>query len=86
MQMSDTNLYHVPIQFRVSRPVLKTVFRGIFHVLANVKILFPMASLMLLPLIISRSLILHLLARFGLNNWKSLAQQMYSINRARDGC
>jgi 1-acyl-sn-glycerol-3-phosphate acyltransferase len=30
--------YRVPVRFRVSRPVLKAVFRGIFHVLANVKI------------------------------------------------
>ena len=34
--MSDA--YHVPLKFKLSRPVLKTVFRGIFHVLANVKI------------------------------------------------
>lgn len=39
MQMSDTNVYHVPFQFRVSRPILKTVFRAIFRILANVKIL-----------------------------------------------
>ena len=38
MQISDTNLYHVPFQFRVSRPILKTIFRAIFHVLASVKI------------------------------------------------
>lgn len=38
MQVSDANLYHVPFQFRVSRPVLKTVFRAIFRVLARVKI------------------------------------------------
>lgn len=34
--MSDA--YRVPFRFRVSRPILKMVFRGIFHVLANVKI------------------------------------------------
>lgn len=34
--MSDA--YHVPFHFRLSRPVLRTTFRGIFHVLANVKI------------------------------------------------
>lgn len=34
--MSDA--YRVPLRFRFSRPVLKAVFRGIFHVLANVKI------------------------------------------------
>ena len=38
MQLSDANLYHVPFHFRVSRPVLKTVFRGIFHILAKVNI------------------------------------------------
>lgn len=39
MQLSDTKLYQVPIHFRFSRPVLKAIFRGIFHILANVKIL-----------------------------------------------
>jgi len=34
--MSDA--YRVPFKFRLSRPVLKTVFRGVFHVLANIKI------------------------------------------------
>jgi len=34
--MSD--VYHVPFHFRLSRPILRTVFRGIFHVLANIKI------------------------------------------------
>ena len=34
--MSDA--YRVPFRFRVSRPMLKVVFRGIFHVLANVKV------------------------------------------------
>ena len=38
MQLSDMNLYHVPFHFRVSRPVLKTVFRAVFHILANVKV------------------------------------------------
>lgn len=38
MQISNTNRYPVPFQFRVSRPVLKTVFRAIFRVLASVKI------------------------------------------------
>jgi 1-acyl-sn-glycerol-3-phosphate acyltransferase len=38
MQIGDTKMYRVPLQFRVSRPVLKTVFRGIFRVLASVKI------------------------------------------------
>jgi 1-acyl-sn-glycerol-3-phosphate acyltransferase len=31
-------LYRVPLHFRVIRPFLKTLFRGIFHVLASVKI------------------------------------------------
>lgn len=34
--MSDA--YSVPFRFRVSRPVLRAVFRGIFHVLARVQI------------------------------------------------
>ena len=34
--MSDA--YRVPFGFKLSRPVLRTVFRGIFHVLANIKI------------------------------------------------
>jgi 1-acyl-sn-glycerol-3-phosphate acyltransferase len=38
MQLTDANLYHVPFHLRVSRPVLKMVFRGIFHILAKVKI------------------------------------------------
>lgn len=32
------SMYRVPFHFRLSRPVLRTVFRGIFHVLANIKI------------------------------------------------
>ena len=39
MQLSDTKLYQVPFPFRISRPVLKTLFRGIFHILANVRVL-----------------------------------------------
>lgn len=31
-------IYHVPLRFRIIRPFLKTLFRGIFHVLARVKI------------------------------------------------
>jgi len=34
--MSDA--YHVPFRFRISRPILKTVFRWIFHLLGRVKI------------------------------------------------
>lgn len=30
--------YQVPLKFRMSRPILKAVFRGIFHVLANIRI------------------------------------------------
>lgn len=36
--MSDREAYHVPLKFRISRPILKTVFRGIFHMLGRVKI------------------------------------------------
>lgn len=34
--MSNRESYHVPLKFRISRPILKTVFRGIFHLLARV--------------------------------------------------
>ncbi len=34
--MSDT--YHVPLRFRVSRPILKVVFRFVFRVLGRVTI------------------------------------------------
>lgn len=34
--MSDA--YTIPLRFKISRPVLKTIFRGIFHILARVTI------------------------------------------------
>jgi 1-acyl-sn-glycerol-3-phosphate acyltransferase len=34
--MRDREAYHVPLKFRISRPLLKTVFRGVFHLLARV--------------------------------------------------
>jgi len=34
--MSD--VYHVPLKFRISRPILKTVIRGIFRMLGPVKV------------------------------------------------
>jgi 1-acyl-sn-glycerol-3-phosphate acyltransferase len=34
--MSDANTYRVALRFRILRPFLKTVFRGIFHGLARV--------------------------------------------------
>ncbi len=34
-----SNIYHVPLRFRISRPILKTVFRFIFRVLSRVTIL-----------------------------------------------
>jgi 1-acyl-sn-glycerol-3-phosphate acyltransferase len=37
--MSDTNLYHIPLRFKIIRPFLKTLFRGIFRALASVKII-----------------------------------------------
>jgi 1-acyl-sn-glycerol-3-phosphate acyltransferase len=37
--MSDTNVYPVPLRFKILRPVLKTLFRGIFRALARVKII-----------------------------------------------
>jgi 1-acyl-sn-glycerol-3-phosphate acyltransferase len=30
--------YRVPLKYRLSRPILRTVFRGIFHILAEIKI------------------------------------------------
>ncbi len=36
--MKDANLYQVPLRFKILRPFLKTLFRGIFHMLARVKI------------------------------------------------
>ncbi len=33
-----TNAYHVPLRFRISRPILKAVFGGIFRLLGRVKI------------------------------------------------
>jgi 1-acyl-sn-glycerol-3-phosphate acyltransferase len=33
-----SGVYRVPLKFRLSRPVLRVAFRGIFHVLSNVKI------------------------------------------------
>lgn len=37
--MSDTNVYPVPLRFKILRPVLKTLFRGIFRTLARAKII-----------------------------------------------
>lgn len=36
--MRDANAYRVPLRFRINRPILKTLFRGIFHLLARVTI------------------------------------------------
>src|SRR5215207_2352920 len=36
--MSDTNTYQVPLRFRILRPLLKTLFRAIFHGLARVSV------------------------------------------------
>ena len=37
--MSDANTYDIPLRFRIIRPLLKTLFRGIFHRLARVKMM-----------------------------------------------
>jgi 1-acyl-sn-glycerol-3-phosphate acyltransferase len=37
--MSNTSVYPVPLRFKILRPVLKTLFRGIFRALARVKII-----------------------------------------------
>ena len=36
--MSDAKIYRVPLRFRILRPFLKTLFRGIFRGLARIKI------------------------------------------------
>ena len=36
--MNDTNAYHVPLRFKIIRPIAKSVFRGIFQLLARTKI------------------------------------------------
>jgi 1-acyl-sn-glycerol-3-phosphate acyltransferase len=36
--MTDANIYRVPLRFRIIRPFLKTLFRGIFQGLARIKI------------------------------------------------
>src|SRR5436190_5850962 len=37
--MSDTNVYHIPLRFKIIRPVAKFIFRGLFRTLARVKII-----------------------------------------------
>src|SRR5918996_5717281 len=37
--MNGVHTYHVPLHFKVIRPILKTVFRAIFHLLARIKII-----------------------------------------------
>ena len=37
--MSDTNSYHIPLRFKIIRPIAKFVFRGVFHSLARVRII-----------------------------------------------
>jgi len=37
--MSDTNTYHIPLRFKIIRPVAKFVFRGLFRGLARVRII-----------------------------------------------
>lgn len=36
--MSDANVYQVPLRLRLIRPVLKIIFRGLFHALARIAI------------------------------------------------
>jgi 1-acyl-sn-glycerol-3-phosphate acyltransferase len=37
--MSDAQLYRVPLRFRILRPLLKTLFRGVFHGLARIQMI-----------------------------------------------
>jgi len=36
--MSETNIYHIPLRFKIIRPVAKLIFRGMFRTLARVRI------------------------------------------------
>jgi len=36
--MSDTSVYHIPLRFKILRPLLKTFFRAFFHGLAQVRV------------------------------------------------
>jgi 1-acyl-sn-glycerol-3-phosphate acyltransferase len=36
--MNDANAYHVPLRFKIIRPIAKTIFRGLFQLLARTKI------------------------------------------------
>lgn len=36
--MKETSAYKVPLRFKIVRPIVKALFRGIFHVLGRVKI------------------------------------------------
>lgn len=36
--MNNTNVYQIPLRFRISRPILKIVFSGIFRMLGHVSI------------------------------------------------
>jgi 1-acyl-sn-glycerol-3-phosphate acyltransferase len=36
--MSDTNTYHIPLRFKIVRPIAKFIFRGVFRALARVRI------------------------------------------------
>jgi len=36
--MSDASAYHVPLRYKIARPLVKGLFRGIFYALARVKI------------------------------------------------
>lgn len=37
--MNDTNVYRVPLRFKIVRPFLKSLFRGVFYAMARVKII-----------------------------------------------
>jgi 1-acyl-sn-glycerol-3-phosphate acyltransferase len=37
--MKETSTYHVPLRFKIARPIVKALFRGIFRTLAHVKII-----------------------------------------------
>ena len=36
---ADKRAYHVPLRFKIIRPIIKRLFRGIFHLLGRVRII-----------------------------------------------
>jgi 1-acyl-sn-glycerol-3-phosphate acyltransferase len=82
--------YRAPLRFRLSRPVLRTVFRGIFRILGRVKITGRENVPFGRPYVVA---INHVsifdppfAASFGLRRWRLSAHRMCSTNPDRDNC